>query len=250
MRLLFMAATLLVMILGSAVVADEPISTDFKSSEVNAEIKKLPELAATLRALTEARMKVARGELIEKLKAYQIKATQDGDLDEALKVRDTIAELEKLQAAQENLAGSGAAPKTVKASIPKKAVRFGQSMYYLITEPMTWAEAKKLAEEKGGHLARIESAEEHAFCAKLIQPISNNGDFRWAWIDGLAGEIKGEYFFSNGQPVKYLAWDKKKPSGLPGHQYLNLYAPTGLYYDGAGKPQPFICEWEVSDKTK
>lgn len=250
MRLLLMATTLLVMILGSIGIADEPIPTDFKSAEINAEIKKLPDLEATLRSLIQARMKVARGELIEKLKEYQTKATQDGDLDEALKVRDTIAELEKLQAAQEKLATKDSSAKPVKAIIPKKAVRFGQSMYYLITEPMTWAEAKTLAEEKGGHLARIESAEEHAFCAKLIQPLINNGDHKWAWIDGQTAEEKSEYVFSNGNPLKYLAWDKKKPSNLPGHRYLNLYAPTGLYYDGAGKPQPFICEWDISEKSK
>lgn len=227
----------------SLVRADDSISSDFKSAEINAEIKKLPELESTLRSLMEARLKVARGELIDKLKEYQVKATQAGDLDEALKVRNTIADLEKQQESKNTLPASDA-PKVVKQNIPKNAARFGKSRYFLVTEPKTWAEAKKLCEEQGGHLARIESAEEHAFCAQLIQSLRNNGEHSWALVDGTDIETKGTYVFSNGEPVKYVKWDVKKPTGRADCRYLGLYAVTGLYYDCGEKAQPFICEWD------
>lgn len=230
---------------GASPLQAEEKPAEFKSAEMNVEMNKLPALAATLQTLVEARMHVARGELIEKLKAYQIKTTQDGDLDEALKVRDTIAELETLQAAHEKRGTKEAPSKPVKVSIPKDAVRFGKNKYFLVTEPKTWADAKKLCEEQGGHLARIESAEEHAFCAKLIQmyrPATKND--RWIWIDGADEALEATYLYSNGKEVKYLKWDAMKPNAGSTFNWLTLDVTTGLFHDADSQKRPFICEWD------
>jgi len=234
----------------SSIMADET-STTFKSPEINAEFKKLPELAATLKALTEARMRVARGELIEKLKAYQTKATQDGDLDEALKVRETIAELERLQAADEKPSNKNVSSKPAKVNIPKDAARFGKSRYYVVTEPKSSAEAEKICAEQGGHLARIETAEEHAFCAKLIQayrPAKKND--QWIWIDGNDEALEGTFVFGNGELVQYFQWDAMKPNSKKGFNWLTLDVTTGLFHDADAQLRPFLCEWDVMDKSK
>jgi hypothetical protein len=159
MRILILVLSLLGSAFNGLAGAEENLVGDFKSAEINAEIKKLPELAKTLQTLMEARMKTERAALIEKLKTYQTTATKAGDLDEALKVRAAIAQLETLQEAKETFAGKTDEPKTAKPNIPKNAIKFGDSSYFVIKKPMSWSDAKKFCEEQGGHLARIESRE-------------------------------------------------------------------------------------------
>lgn len=229
----------------------EDLAADFKSAEINTEIKKLPELEKTLQSLMEARIRVARGELIEKLKAYQITATQAGDLDEALKVREALTRLEKLQSAKEPATGDEAESKPVKFSIPRDAVRFGKSRYYVYTGPKaddwpkTGDEAQKFCADLGGHLAKIDSVEEHAFLAKLVQPLkASDGKPTWVLVDGNDVETKGTYVYSNGEPVKYFKWDTKKPTGRLDCRRIGIWTGNGLFWDAIGVTPTFICEWD------
>src|SRR5689334_21312653 len=65
----------------------------FKSAEANAAVKEADAGEAKARAEYEKAMIGIRSKLIESLNAAKDKATKAGDLDEAVKLRDRIAEL-------------------------------------------------------------------------------------------------------------------------------------------------------------
>ncbi len=111
-------------------------------------------------------------------------------------------------------------------------------------QPVTWHVAKRLCEETGGHLARIESKEENEFIKKLIE----NGKHGFYWIDGSDEAVEGIWVFSDGRKVTYTNWNRSQPGvirgGVPNHS-MCIRKENGLWHDDRnGERKGFVCEWD------
>ena len=243
MRLLLL--TLLVFTSLKLSLADE-LPTDFKSSEVNEAIQSFDQSIKSVRSLTTAKVRTNRQELISKLKAQQEAVTKAGDLEEALKIKSLVGQLETVQAAaQESVVDEGEKA-AGKVSVPRGAVKFGKSRYYVVTKPETYHVARVKCGLMGGHLVRIESEAEHQFVTKLIQSLgiqSQHHHYHWLYIDG-SDEVESKvYRDSQGKEIEYLPWAEGYPQE-PDKKFYLLINLEGKFYTTYSSRRFYICEWE------
>ena len=241
---------LFALLVGSGVVQADDFPTDIKSSEVKEAIESFEQMKKSTTTLVTAKIRTYRQELIDKLKAQQKTVTMAGDLEEALKIKSLVGKLETVQASVTELVVAEGEKAAGKISIPRGAVKFGNSRYYVVTDAVPWHVAAKQCGLAGGHLLRIDSQEEHQFITKLIQSLgiqSKHHHYHYLWIDG-NDEIEPKvYRDSRGQKIEYLPWAQGEP-GNPGfdatyHLLINITHST-LHNHLSSTRRYYICEWE------
>lgn len=95
---------------------------------------------------------------------------------------------------------------------------FNDHRYELVDEGMTWPEAKAYAEDRGGYLAVITSAQEEAFVESLVAKGTKNQ----YWLG--ASRVDGSFAWVTGEPFSYTNWDKNEPNNhLKVEDYLQIY---------------------------
>lgn len=83
--------------------------------------------------------------------------------------------------------------------------------YQFIATPKIWNDAKKNAEEKGGYLVCISSADENDFVVDLIKNATNQ-EVPKTWI-GLNDDIaEGDWRWINGEPAEFTCWFQGEPN--------------------------------------
>ncbi len=104
----------------------------------------------------------------------------------------------------------------------------GNDHYYqaVASSGITWDSASSIAQDKGGYLAAITSAEENAFIFGLIQTNAAVWELRptgnsWGpWIGGLqwpgSSEPAGGWSWATGEPFGYANWNGGEPNNLHG----------------------------------
>ena len=135
------------------------------------------------------------------------------------------------------------------------AQQIGASWYYYFRYRLGWAEAKKLAESMGGHLATLTTAEEDAAVRKLAVLAANTS----VWLGGSTDKPGGEWKWVTGEPWSYTKWAKRtdgknEPNGTPAkiENALALaaypgFSPTPDWADAAedsDKTAGFLIEWD------
>ncbi|WP_306488480.1 S-layer homology domain-containing protein [Agathobaculum sp.] len=79
------------------------------------------------------------------------------------------------------------------------AVDFNGHRYERIEEGMTWKQAKKYCEDRGGHLATITSSAEQEAIMQLVK----NGEKAQYWLGGTDEAEEGEWEWITGEPWDY-----------------------------------------------
>jgi len=129
----------------------------------------------------------------------------------------------------------------VKPQIPDSAEQFRGHYYDVFETPMTWHCARDFCQRLGGHLARVQSAEEQDFVAGLV---GKKADF---WVDGSDELEEGVWKFSDGRPCTFTNWQKGQPSNRDGKQHVLMVRAdhNGQWNDGhSAARKPFVCEWD------
>ncbi len=109
--------------------------------------------------------------------------------------------------------------------------------YEVVSVPggITWTDAKQAAQDKGGYLATITSAEENAFVYSLVDDdrfwklVGNNDD--GPWLGGAYDRKGGDWRWVTGEPWDYTNWYP----GQPDHQQVppdRLYPQDSLHFYG------------------
>jgi serine/threonine protein kinase/formylglycine-generating enzyme required for sulfatase activity len=139
-------------------------------------------------------------------------------------------------------------------SIPSNASVFKGHSYKFFPQQISWKEAKAQCEAMGGHLIVIESTEENAFAAKLVE----NMGMKDSWI-GITDEAReGSWLSVKGEALPYSNWYGGQPNnGAQNEHYgilSNALLPSGKlvgwkWCDQASRAidlhKPgYICEWE------
>ena len=95
----------------------------------------------------------------------------------------------------------------------KKAKEFRKNKYLVFTEKATWHHAKSVCEKLGGHLVRVDDADEQSFLEKLVtQSFKNGPKGNSVWIDASDEEVESEWHNSLGKPLPYTNWDADQPN--------------------------------------
>jgi hypothetical protein len=121
------------------------------------------------------------------------------------------------------------------------------SRYRVITQPMSWHDAKRYAEHLGAHLVTIGSKAENDLVANLAR---DNGIRRYFWI-GLTDELhEGRFRWVTGEPLTYTNWYSGEPNDSDNNED---YAGIGWHskyswndgYSGQEKDSwnPFVIEF-------
>lgn len=80
--------------------------------------------------------------------------------------------------------------------------------YEIFDQGMIWSDAKRICEERGGHLVTITSEEEQNFVTSLIE----EGKMNQYWLGGQRSDK--EYVWITGESMEYSNWDKGEPNGI------------------------------------
>ena len=253
MRHLLILASLM---FGAGATADEA-DFDFKSKKANIAIEKYE---ATIKK-AKAVEKRNRVDLILALEAALKYERTEGELDEAIKIRDAIKALKK----GASPAGGSTGTKR-KARIPADAVKWNGHHYKVYDSRVSWYEARKRCNVMGGHLVRISDGPEQIFVQSLITSV---GDKRWRdlWTDLHLNE-DGQWEFSDGRKPTYFNWQRAFPQEvsaeftdrssrwpiktMPGYVFIGWAQWSqssiieeknwGNYF--GRHPAGFICEWD------
>ena len=81
--------------------------------------------------------------------------------------------------------------------------------YEIYVENVTWEQAKKLCEDKGGHLATVRSDEQ---LAEIIKLAEEKGAL-YVWL-GAYRATNSHWYFVTGDALSYTQWDKGEPSAM------------------------------------
>ena len=84
---------------------------------------------------------------------------------------------------------------------------FNNHRYEIFDEGLTWEEAKKACEEKGGYLATITSQEEQKYIEKLISGGNKNG----YWLGGYTDDGIDNFEWITGEDMEYTNWGDEQP---------------------------------------
>ncbi|MCH2183234.1 MAG: hypothetical protein MK108_14640 [Mariniblastus sp.] len=222
---------------------DKEIAKQLKDLEKSYQMKAELVRARYLSQLTEAMEEEARKVNLEE--ANKIKRV----IDEAKKAEPQT--LNQLMARAANKPARTTKTKKPKARIPKTAAEFQGHHYAIYTTKMTPRDAQIFAHSIGGHLARIESAEEDAFAYELIKTVNKNygGNAPYVWIDGSDETNEGQWIFSDGKPLAYTNWYGNQPNqgdSLQNYIMINHGRSDGKgrWDDAASEKLCFLIEWD------
>ena len=129
---------------------------------------------------------------------------------------------------------------------PPDATAFAGHFYKLFRpeKALSWHEAQRFCEERGGHLVTITSPGEQFFAAQLAR----RSEMKAVWI-GLTNEgHAGEWKWVTGEPLEFQGWAKGEPNdwGGRGEHWSILYGLQQFAWnDELAKMTQvgFICEW-------
>ncbi|MGI9442698.1 MAG: hypothetical protein ACR2N1_09545 [Rubripirellula sp.] len=257
---------LFTLLLVSYTSADEPKVAN-KSNAIVAELLNQVEVLRNQGQAAVARTETLFDEEVAKLKAKameSLSAEMDAaidakDLDKAVALRGLVKKVEGLDAG--DLTESTIViqpqeadkPEVKKPAIPKDAVQFGGHHYQIVTDKVTRMQAKRDAEEKGGHLLRVDSGKEFYFAASLL-PRQFGPRSVHIWIDGSRLLLGGKnWLYANGDRVDLTMFSALDLSEGDSDFFLNLtrnkkqqvlLSDAGLTFSNEPEIYGFIIEWD------
>ena len=128
---------------------------------------------------------------------------------------------------------------------------YGGSIYYMSKANATWTNAKNLANEQGGQLVCIETAEENNFINTARQNINGSSFWAGGYQIDKTNEPKGSWYWINGKPITMNMSGTNFGSGEPNNSggsedYLQINN-GGSWNDINDNSQiPYIIEYDGS----
>ena len=130
---------------------------------------------------------------------------------------------------------------------PSATKCFNGNRYEYYDHTMTWNQAYRVCEKKGGHLVTITSQEENDFVLDLANDFENN----YCWLGGTDFASEGNWYWVNSEKFSYSNWRSGEPNDDCGtEEYMHMRVLDD--YAGQWNDLPndsnnvfaFICEYE------
>uniref|UniRef100_A0A8P4KJ53 C-type lectin domain-containing protein n=1 Tax=Dicentrarchus labrax TaxID=13489 RepID=A0A8P4KJ53_DICLA len=111
---------------------------------------------------------------------------------------------------------------------------------YIPTE-MTWADAEKNCQDRGGNLASVHSFEEHQAIQGMILILTQA--YPLTWLGGYDAVQEGAWFWSDGTRFQFNFWDEGQPDNRANaHCMLMNFGDQKKYDDQpCSYTKPFVC---------
>jgi len=217
--------------------ADEPKSKAIRKYENEVEVLRKQGQAAIkrLEGVFEKEVEKLREKTLKDLQKELDAALESKDLDKAVGLREEIKTFEDAGASGLLANEEVATEKKVKKRIPRTALNFKGHKYAIQNAPMFPNVAADYAESLGGHLLRIESAEEWDFVRKWL-----NGK-RDLYVDGSDQIEEGSWVYSEGTKVDFRNV-KVVFNGQPAENFCGFFEDH--ICDLGWQRLPFIIEWD------
>lgn len=129
---------------------------------------------------------------------------------------------------------------------PTATTQYGSSYYEYYNYQMSWLEALKFCERRGGHLAVINSSDENEVVYQLAKPYTT-----YAWLGGTDEGKEGNWYWINSDSFSYTNWNPGEPNNDgSGENCLELMTSDnhpGQWNDvpyNSTRVMGFICEYE------
>ncbi|MBR7032929.1 MAG: leucine-rich repeat protein, partial [Clostridia bacterium] len=138
---------------------------------------------------------------------------------------------------------------SVSISVQKnvKVFEYGDHLYALFINPVTWDRANLFCSGLGGHLATVSSAGENQIIAGAIK----NSGLTGALIGGNDIDEEGVWEWVTGEEWTYSNWDSGEPNddGQGGQNIAWIYSGNGKWDDERESFEfpALVCEWESAD---
>lgn len=132
---------------------------------------------------------------------------------------------------------------------PTGTAVFGNKIFAVFDNPVSYDYAKTVSEKMGGHLASIHNAEE----LKAVKKVCNSFAVAY-WLGATDLETEGIWKWEDGTPWDYENWDKGEPNNGTyygdGEHHLEIDAKTGFWNDKTQRYNSslgFIAEFDIDD---
>src|SRR6187401_188807 len=109
---------------------------------------------------------------------------------------------------------------------------FTTHSYQLITNTLTWNQAKEDAERRGGHLATITSQAELNHITGLALGFPSIGSY---WLGATDQEQEGVWRWVTGEPWEFTFWNVGEPNNTGGEHHLVADIHHGHLWNDAGR---------------
>jgi len=219
--------------------ADEPKSKAIRKYENEVEVLRKQGQAAIkrLEGVFEKEVEQLREKTLKALQEELDGALEAKDLDKAVALKEAIKAFEDgdVSGLLSTVKTTDEKKKKTKKQIPRKALNFKGHKYTIQNAPMFPNVAADYAESLGGHLLRIESAEEWDFVRTWL-----NGK-RDLYVDGSDQIEEGTWVYSEGTKVDFRNV-KVVFDGQPAQNFCGFFGDH--ICDLGWQRLPFIIEWD------
>lgn len=128
---------------------------------------------------------------------------------------------------------------------------FNGHRYQVVLETLTWTDAKKWCEDRGGYLAILDSKPEHtavrnALLAYQKANAQRLGSFE-VYIGARRDPATKKWSWVNNTPMLYSDWHPHFPLGEANRDFVCLSAENGRFgnkWDDVTPNFYFLCEWD------
>ena len=175
------------------------------------------------------------------------------------KVRDAVRQLKQTWKGYskevENKLGFSYSENQSENETPSHATVFNGNFYKVFKPNSTKSNFNTMRDrclKMGGHLAYIETPEEHNFIYNLIRSFGKITDLRkvhYAFIGGSDAKQEGQWRWLNGEKINWFNWGHNEPGNhkpeledFLGIQMDGTWCDASLYFKN--HKYLFVCEWE------
>jgi hypothetical protein len=177
--------------------------------------------AREAKARYEQAVTAARKQYLADLDEAIKKATQAGELDDAVKIRGLKESVE-------------AAPAQARVG----ALTFRGSQYRIFLADVKWGEARKMCQALGGDLVSIDSKEKREFLGKHAGSVE-------LWVGAFRDARRRQWVWANGSAIAPESWSPGRPENHG--PVAVIFGKSGLLGDARDDhkgSKGFICEWK------
>ena len=129
---------------------------------------------------------------------------------------------------------------------------FNGHRYQIVLETLSWTDAKKACEAKGGYLAVIDKKDEYLALAKILKDYMNAnnqqlGNDAVVWLGALRSKETKQWMWADNTKMLFSQWEPHFPLPEQDRDFVFMKMATGTllnFWDQVLPSAFYLCEWD------